>query len=371
MRMTSAGAAGLLGLAILAGGLAPAVRAQPVRESSAVPKAPGAEGGAPVEADVDGGAEAAPQGPAAEDAPTGEPADSLAKFRDPERMPQSVGAEAQIVDRRGSQLPMDALFDDEHGNKVRLGDLFAQGRPVLLQLAYYRCPGLCTHTLDGLVETLRAMTWTAGEEFTAVTVSINPEETANLARLKQGAYLRELAREEVTPAGWRFLTGTVTSIRALAEATGFGFRFDTQTREFAHGAGLFVVTPEGVLSRTIYGAEYDPQLVRLSLVEAADGRVGSALDRVMLFCYQFDPDVGQYTLQIMNIVRLVGAAMTLAVAAFIVINLRRERRALAAAAEQTTAPDDPPPFAEEAGARAASDARGEPRDAGSSSGGAL
>ncbi len=251
--------------------------------------------------------------------------DRLAPFRDPGRMPESVGAEARIVDRRGEQVPLDAVFDDERGEKVTLREL-AGGRPILLQLAYFRCPGLCTFTLNGLVETLRAMPWTPGEQFTVVTLSINPEETANLARLKKAAYLRELGRPEAG-AGWHFLTGTNGSIRAVAEAVGFGFRFDTQTREFAHGAGLFVLTPEGVVSRTITGAEYDPTLVRLSLVEASAGKVGTALDQVLLFCYHFDPDTGQYTVQIMRIVQVLGTLLAASLFGFIGLMFWRERRA--------------------------------------------
>lgn len=251
--------------------------------------------------------------------------DRLAPFRDPTRVPESVGAEAQIVDRRGEQVPLDAMFDDEQGKKVTLREL-AGGRPILLQLAYFRCPGLCTFTLDGLVDTLRAMPWTPGEQFTVVVLSINPEETANLARLKKGAYLEELGRPEAA-AGWHFLTGTTGSIRAVAEAVGFGFRFDTETREFAHGAGVFVLTPDGVVSRTITGAEYDPTLVRLSLVEASAGKVGSALDQILLFCYHFDPEAGQYTLQIMNIVRVLGSSLAVSLFGFVGFMLWRERRA--------------------------------------------
>ncbi len=281
-------------------------------------------------------ADAAPDTPSASPAHT--PADPLSRFRDPEGMPEDLKGRAEVIDRPDAALPLDSVFYDSSGKKVRLRDYFAAGRPVLLQFVYYRCPSLCSVVLNGTVDTLRQLSWTPGVEYEVVSISINPLETSNLARSKKKVYMRELDRPGAEE-GWHFLTGTEAQVAPLAGAAGFGYRFDTKSSEYAHGAALFVVTPEGRLSRTIYGAMYEPRTLRFSLLEASHGQIGSPLDRILLYCYHYDPESGRYTPEIMNIMRLAGLLSVLALAVVLGTYFWQERRQrrLAAVAESATA----------------------------------
>jgi protein SCO1/2 len=290
------------------------------------------------------GAQTAPEASASAEGKAPEADKDLSAFEDPEAMPGEAQADAVITDRAGTQLPLDATFDLSTGEKVRLGDLFQPGRPAILQFVYYRCPSLCTVTLDGMVELLgrEDLGLVPGRDFDVITVSINPQETANLARLKKENYLEALGKPEVGE-GWYFLSGSRAQIKALAGAAGFGYRFDTKLNEYAHGAGIFVITPEGVVSRTIMGAGYESETVRLSLIEAANGEIGSPMDQVLLYCYQFDPRTGRYTAQIMNIVRLTALLSVLILGGTVVtffLQERRQRRA-AEAATNDAARDEP------------------------------
>lgn len=258
----------------------------------------------------------------------------LSGFAAPSGMSDEVGDEAQVRDRRGEQLPLDALFDDSEGRRVRLGDFFQGEKPVLVQFVYFRCPGLCNAVLNGTLEAIGDLkSMQIGRDYDLITISINPSESPSLARAKKAAYLRELGRPEAAP-GWHFLTGNEAEIKRVTQAAGFGYRFDEETKEFAHGAALFVVTPKGKLSRTVYGAYYEEQTVRLSLVEAADGQIGSALDQILLFCYHFDPDTGQYTATVMQMTRVFGVLLTLLIVSTITgfLWLERRQRARQAAA---------------------------------------
>lgn len=259
----------------------------------------------------------------------------LSGYAAPEGMGEEVADEAQVTDRRGNQLPLDAGFDDEAGTRVKLGDYFGKGRPVLLQFVYFRCPGLCNAVLNGSIEAIGDLdSMKIGKDYDLLTISINPSETANLARAKKAAYLRELGQPEAAE-GWHFLTGNEQEIRRVAKAAGFGYRFDEESKEFAHGAALFVLTPEGVISRTVPGAYYQEQTLRLSLVEAADGEIGTALDQILLFCYHFDPDTGEYTATVMQLTRVFGVLLTALIVSTIGGFLwleRRQRARLAASA---------------------------------------
>ena len=248
--------------------------------------------------------------------------------------PEDVQQEVGIVERPDAQVPLGLRFNDEQGELVELGSLFDGERPVILALVYYRCPSLCNLVLNGMVDVLQRMEWSAGQGFDVITVSINPQETAPLARDKKRTYLKDYGREGAED-GWRFLTGLEGSIRPLAESVGFGYKFDTQSMEYAHSAALFVLTPDGRVSRTLYGVAHEPKTVKFSLLEAADGKIGTALDRLILYCYHYDPDTGTYTPVVMNIMRL--AALTtvgllgLMVGAF--FWLERRQRAVADGAE--------------------------------------
>ncbi|WP_146400277.1 SCO family protein [Pseudobythopirellula maris] len=217
---------------------------------------------------------------------------------------QGVG----VDDKSGDQLPLDLMFRDENGKNVSLRDVFGGERPVLLSLNYSDCPMLCGVQLNALVDTLSEMEWTAGQEFDVVSVSVDPLETTLRAKQTEQKYLNRYGRPGAG-AGWRFLTGRQKNIRALADAVGFRYKYIPETKEYSHTAVEIVVTPDGVVSRYLYGVMYDPQTVRLSLVEAADGRVGSPLDRLILFCFHYDETKGRYG-PVAKRIMSAGAAMT-------------------------------------------------------------
>ena len=230
-----------------------------------------------------------------------------------------------ITENLKAQVPLDLEFTDEQGRTVKLSAYFQGKRPVILTLVYYRCPMLCGLLLNGLTDALKEMEWTAGQQFDIVTVSIDPLETPTLAKLKKQNYLKEYGRPGAA-AGWHFLTGREPNIRKLADTVGFGYRYDEETKQYAHAAGIFVCTPEGRLARYLYGVMYDPQTLRLSLLEASEGKVGSTLDRVLLYCFHYDPSRGQYSLAAMNVMRAGGVLVVIILAAILFVFWRRERR---------------------------------------------
>lgn len=202
---------------------------------------------------------------------------------------QGVG----IDDKSGDQVPMDLRFKDENGNIVTFGDICDGERPVLLSLNYSDCPMLCGLQLNGLVSSLSEMEWSAGKEFTVVSLSVDPTETTLRAKQTEQKYLKLYGRAGAA-SGWRFLTGSQKNIRALANAVGFRYKYVPETGEYSHTAAEIVITPSGKISRYLYGVSYDPQTVRLSLVEASEGKVGSPLDQIILYCFHYDETKGRY-----------------------------------------------------------------------------
>jgi protein SCO1/2 len=226
--------------------------------------------------------------------------------------------------RLGERVPADIRLRDETGRTVRLGDYLGR-KPVVLALVYYDCPMLCTLTLNGLVSALRALSFDAGREFEVVTVSFDARETATLAAAKKAAYLQRYRRPGAE-AGWHFLTAEAPAITALTRAVGFRYAWDEQTRQFAHPAGLMVLTPDGRISRYLYGVEYAPKDLRFGLVESSAGRIGTPVDQFLLFCYQYDPTTGRYTVTAMRVMRLGALATVAALGSFILAMVRRDRR---------------------------------------------
>jgi len=237
---------------------------------------------------------------------------------------QQVIESVHFDQRLNEQVPLDVQFRDEQGNAAPLGSFF-QGKPVVLALVYYDCPMLCTLTLNGLLKSMRAMRLAAGEDFTVLTVSFDPREGAQLAREKQQLYVKQYGRP-VGREGWRFLTGEEKSIHRLTDAVGFQFVYDEESKQFAHASGLVILTPEGKISRYIYGLEYSARDLRLGLVEASQNKIGSLVDQVLLFCYHYDPHTGRYSATVMNIVRLSGIATVLLLVGLVVTLVRREKR---------------------------------------------
>lgn len=239
------------------------------------------------------------------------------------------------IDQRLNQpLPLDLRFRNEAGEVVTLGSLL-RGKPVILSLVYYECPMLCTLVLNGLLSAMKGLPFNAGEQFDVITVSFNPADTPALAAQKKATYLGEYRRPGAEQA-WHFLTGDEASIRRLAEAVGFRYTYLPDKNEFAHGAAIMVATPKGVLARYFYGVEYAPRDLKFGLMEAAEERIGSPVDQLMLFCYSYDPATGRYSSTILGAVRLAGLLTVLAFAAFFVWSWRRER-----AGRGTSAPASP------------------------------
>jgi protein SCO1/2 len=220
-----------------------------------------------------------------------------------DQLPSQV-AGAVIVDKLDSQVPLGLKFKDESGNDVTLDKYFHQGKPVLLTLVYFKCPMLCTLVVNGMVDSLKQIKYDPGKDFNLVTVSFNPLETPALANVKRRNYL-DLYGRAGADQGWHFLTGQEDQIRQLADAVGFGYKWNPDTQTFAHQAGLFVLTPEGKVSRTLYGVDFDPTTLKGSLLQAGEGAIGTPLDKVYFACCQFDANAGKYTISVMNVTRLI------------------------------------------------------------------
>jgi len=231
--------------------------------------------------------------------------------------------EIGLDQRLNEALPLDLPFRDEQGRAVTLAQYFGE-RPVILTLVYYECPMLCTQVLNGLVSALGVLPFSIGEEYDVVTISFDPDETPELASAKKAAYLERYDRAGAE-RGWHFLTGSPRSIRAVTEAVGFRYAYNEGVDQFAHVSGFMVLTPEGRLSRYFYGIEYGPRDIRLALIEAGDGRIGSAVDQLFLYCFHYDPRSGKYSLAVMRVVRAAGVLTVGLVVGAIVVMRRRER----------------------------------------------
>ena len=233
---------------------------------------------------------------------------------------QRIGFDQKV----GQQVPADLVFRDETGRTVRLGDYFGK-RPVVLSLVYYGCPMLCPLTLEGLTRSLKRLSFDAGREFEVVVVSFDPRETPAQAFAAKRAALTDYGRPE-TADGWHFLTGGAEPIRRLTQAVGFRYFYDTRAKQFAHASGIVLLTPQGAASRYLYGIDFPVRNVRLGLVEAADNRIGSAVDQVLLYCFHYDPVQGRYSAATLNIVRLVALLSVAGLGLMIALLLRREHR---------------------------------------------
>jgi protein SCO1/2 len=233
---------------------------------------------------------------------------------------REVGFEQKL----GDEVPLDLPFVDSQGNEIMLRDYFGTERPVVLALVYYECPILCSMVLGGLVSSLDILTFEPGDDYEVVVVSFDPGETPELAALKRTNTLDQLGREGAEK-GIHFLTGAPASIDALTEAVGFSYTYDDDTDQYAHASGVTILTPEGKVSRYLFGVEYAPKDMRLALVESAQLKIGSAVDQLLLFCYLYDPQTGKYGAATMNLVRLGGGITVLGVVGFIMLSRRRDR----------------------------------------------
>jgi protein SCO1 len=224
-----------------------------------------------------------------------------------------------------AQIPLELIFVDDHGEQVRLAQYFGRGKPVVLVLAYYECPMLCTLVLNDLTEALQGLGFVPGIEFEIVTVSIAPEETYQLAAEKKALHIAEYGNPEGA-AGWHFLTGDQPEIDRLADAVGFRYVYIPETEEYSHAAGIMVLTPQGRISRYFFGFEYSSQELRMGLIEASEEKIGSPIDSFFLLCYAYDPVTGRYSLLIHNVLRLAGSGTALIVIAVVLLFVWRERQ---------------------------------------------
>jgi protein SCO1 len=241
---------------------------------------------------------------------------------------QNVGFEPQL----NAQLPLNTNFRDESGRDVKLREYF-HGKPVVLALVYYGCPMLCNQVEQGVVGTLKMLSFNAGRDYQVVFVSFDPRETPDMAAQKKTAALSRYGRPEAA-SGWHFLTGKEDSIRALTSAANFRYSFDEKHNLFAHASGIMLITPDGRISRYFYGVEYPSRDVRLGLVDASAGKIGTPIDHLLLYCFQYNPETARYSATVLKIVRLGGILTIFSIVAGILIFRRRDVRAAASASSR-------------------------------------
>lgn len=252
--------------------------------------------------------------------------DLLAQGEGSLRVPKELEM-AQMEDRAGTKVPLDVEMTDQDGRVVRLGDYFSASdpRPVILTLGYYGCPMLCSLVLNGLIDGLKGVSFKPGQDFHMLSVSIDDREKPDLAKKKRMAYLGALGGS-ADADWWQFHVMTAANAKALADAVGFNYTYDKKNDQFAHGAGFFVVSPAGVLSRTLFGINFSPSDIKLALSEAADGKIGSFVDRVLLSCFHYDPDSHRYGVYIFGVMRLGGILTIIILGVVLLMFFRGERK---------------------------------------------
>jgi len=229
-----------------------------------------------------------------------------------------------ITQNLNALVPPDVVFRDETGKSVRIGDFFGH-KPIVLSLVYFDCPALCTEVLNGELRTMKAISLDLGKDFDAVTVSFEPKDTPALAKAKRDVYAGQYGRPGAADH-WHFLTGEQQSIEALTNAVGFHYAYDSSIRQYAHAAAILVLTPEGRIDRYFYGVIYPARDVRLGLVEASEGKIGTLTDHALLYCYQYDPMTGKYGVVVMNVLRAAGGLTVLILGIFMTMMFLRERK---------------------------------------------
>ena len=225
-----------------------------------------------------------------------------------------------------AQMPLDTSFTDENGQSVQLAQYFHQQKPVLLAFVYYGCPMLCTQLEQGVVGSLRMLSFNPGRDYEVVFVSFDHRDTQQMASAKKKTSLDHFRRPE-TAAGWHFLTGSKESIASVTNAANFHFNYDTKNNLFAHASGIMLLTPDGRISRYFYGVEFPGRDLRLGLVEASQGKIGTPVDKMLLFCFQYDPSTARYSATILSIMRLMAVATVAGLLLMILLFRRRDKRA--------------------------------------------
>ena len=229
-----------------------------------------------------------------------------------------------VDEKLGDQIPLDLKFANSNGDSVSIGELIESGKPVLLNPLYYECPILCSLVLDGVFSTINELVWTPGKDYTIISFSIDPEEGPELAAEYKERYINALNRPG-SEEGWHFLTGSEENIKALTNSIGFKYKYEETTGEFIHLASVMMLSPEGIISRYLYGANFREFDFRNGLYEAADGKIGSMTDRILLYCFTYDPSSQSYVPVAMNIMKLGGLATVIILGIFLGVFWRRER----------------------------------------------
>jgi protein SCO1/2 len=268
------------------------------------------------------------------------------KYYDPSEAEANTGLPSALktvgIDQKlGNQLPLETVLKDEDGHDVKLGEYFKSGRPVVLVFAYYECPMLCTQVLNGITGSLKGINLDAGKDFDVVAISFDPRdnETPGLAKNKKANYVERYNRPG-TENGWHFLTGSQDSIKAVTDAAGFKYEWDDKTQQFAHAAGVMVVTPEGKMSRYFYGIDYAPKDIKFGIMDSAQAKIGTPAEQLLLYCYHYDPASGKYGLAILRVMRLAGVATLLGMGAMAFVFWKRNKRKVAGAQEPAVSKED-------------------------------
>lgn len=233
-----------------------------------------------------------------------------------------------VTERLGDMLDLNLMLTNESGEQVALGSYFEAGKPVILVPVYYGCPMLCGLILNGVHDAIKELQWKIGTDYTVVTFSFDPKETSTLASAKKNRYIKENAGEDDLQTGWHFLTADSLTIQSLTSSVGFSFKWSDQSQEYLHTANIVFVSPKGRITRYLYGAQFDNLDMRNSLYDAADGKLGSVIDKVIMFCYTFDPDSRSYVASAINIMKLGGVITLLLIGALLGILWYRERNSL-------------------------------------------
>ncbi len=250
---------------------------------------------------------------------------------DPKKVPEEL-AGVGVKEHLGETLPLSTIevIDSNSGEKRALSTYFESGKPVLLNLVYYECPMLCTMVLNGVNEGLKKLAWSVGREFNVVTISINPNDTPAMARAKKENYLKDYAKAghdlEAARSGWSFLTAEEAQVRGLASKLGFEYKYDEIQKQYAHSAVTFVLTSKGLISRYLYGITYEPKNLKLSLLEASQGKIGSVFDRLLMFCYHYEPLARGYSLQAMKVMQLGAMAFMAMMSGYLLVFWTRQRK---------------------------------------------
>lgn len=230
-----------------------------------------------------------------------------------------------IDEKLGSYIDLDITFQNDTGEPVQLNKFFTGKKPVILSMVYFSCPSLCNYHLNGLTDSLKQLELTVGKDFEIVAVSMDHRENAEVAGPKKSNYLKEYGRPE-SESGWHFLTGDKTSIDKLADQIGFKFKWLEVEKEFAHASAATIMTPNGQISRYLHGIQFLPETIKFALLEASDGKIGNVVDKVLMYCFQFDPKKNKYTIYAWRFMQIGGLIMIIILAIFLAPIWLRERR---------------------------------------------